>query len=234
MTYNIRSMRDDRAALARVIRGCQPDVACIQEAPRFLRSRSLCVQLARSSGLEIVTGGRAAGAMLLLVNRRIQVEHRLNVRLQKTFGLHQRGLALAVLEVQGTRFGIASMHLSLNDTERTRQVGEVHDYLQRLGVPNLVLAGDVNESPSGPNWRALTAKLTDAHAAAPWGGEFTSTAVAPRRRIDGVFVSSTIQVVRCGVPEQLPGIAESDLVRATDHLPVVADLLLPASSIRSS
>jgi endonuclease/exonuclease/phosphatase family metal-dependent hydrolase len=32
LSYNVRSMRDDRAALARVIRACAPDIVCVQEA----------------------------------------------------------------------------------------------------------------------------------------------------------------------------------------------------------
>jgi hypothetical protein len=39
--YNIRSMRDDEDALARVIRACAPDVVLVQEAPRFFRWRTL-------------------------------------------------------------------------------------------------------------------------------------------------------------------------------------------------
>ncbi|MFD0632519.1 endonuclease/exonuclease/phosphatase family protein [Catenulispora yoronensis] len=33
LSYNVRSLRDDRAALARVVRGCEPDVVCVQESP---------------------------------------------------------------------------------------------------------------------------------------------------------------------------------------------------------
>ncbi len=61
LTYNVRSMRDDRAAVARVIRSAEPDVVCVQEAPRFLRWRSTCAALARTSGLVVVGGGRPAG-----------------------------------------------------------------------------------------------------------------------------------------------------------------------------
>ncbi len=33
LSYNIRSMRDDTAALARVIAACEPDLVLLQEAP---------------------------------------------------------------------------------------------------------------------------------------------------------------------------------------------------------
>jgi endonuclease/exonuclease/phosphatase family metal-dependent hydrolase len=56
---------------------------------------------------------------------------------------------------------------------------------------------------------------------APWGGEFTNPARDPVRRIDGIFASSGIEVLRCGVP----GIPEAQY--ASDHLPVLAVLDVP-------
>jgi endonuclease/exonuclease/phosphatase family metal-dependent hydrolase len=148
--------------------------------------------------------------------------HREDVRLHRTAGLHQRGLAIAVLELGGARFAVASMHLSLEDVERMRQVDEVVSHLRRVDAPDTILAGDVNEPPDRLRWRALTGYLRDAHAVAPWGGAATFPAGSPHARIDGIFVSAGVRVVRCGVPPDLPG-----LEVASDHLPVVADLRLP-------
>ncbi|MCI0688879.1 MAG: endonuclease/exonuclease/phosphatase family protein [Sporichthyaceae bacterium] len=225
LSYNVRSMRDDRAALGRVIRACEPDVVCVQEAPRFLRWRSLCAQLARTSGLVVVTGGRSAGSMLLLADLRVRVLYTEDVQLRKLPKLHQRGLAMAVMEIQGARFGVASMHLSLDEAERDYQVAEVLAHLRRLSASELVLAGDVNEQPDGPRWQGLVGELTDAYVAGPWGGEFTFPARGPARRIDGIFVSSGIEVMRCGVPTELP-----ELDRASDHLPVLAELRIPTAA----
>jgi endonuclease/exonuclease/phosphatase family metal-dependent hydrolase len=227
MSYNVRSLRDDARGVADVIRACRADVVCVQEAPRFLRSRVKCAALAREAGLFVVTGGRSAGAMLLLGSMRTAVRHREDVLLEHTPGLYQRGLAMAVLEVDGARFGVASMHLSLDAAERMRQVGEVAGHVRRLDAAHVILAGDVNEPPDRLRWRALTGYLRDAYAVAPWGGEKTYPARAPRARIDGVFVSAGVHVVRCGVPEGVPG-----LTTASDHLPVVADLRLPRLSGR--
>src|SRR5262245_4126798 len=225
MSYNVRSMRDDGSAPGRIIRACDPDVVCVQEAPRFFRWRSLCAELARRSGLVVVTGGRPAGAMLLLAGLRVRVLYTEDVLLRKRPGLHQRGLAMAVLEIQGARFGVASMHLSLDDDERAHQVPEVLSHVHRLDATELVLAGDVNEQPHGLRWQGLVGDLTDAYIKAPWGGEFTVTAKSPNRRIDGIFVSAGVEVQRCGVPVHLP-----ELDRASDHLPVLADLRLPAAA----
>jgi len=224
MTYNVRSLREGRQRVAAVIRACAPDVVCIQEAPRFVRWRSKCAALARESHLVVVTGGRTAGATLLLAAVRTRVRRREDLLLTRTPGLHQRGLAMAVLEAGGARLGVASMHLGLSEAERERHLGEVLGHLHRLDAQQLVLAGDLNECPERPRWQALAARLRDAHAVAPSGGSPTFPARGPRHRIDGVFASGGVEVLRCGVPEDVPGLAE-----ASDHLPVVADLLVPGT-----
>jgi endonuclease/exonuclease/phosphatase family metal-dependent hydrolase len=231
LTYNVRSLRDDRHALARVIRACAPDLVCVQEAPRFLRWRSKCAALARTSGLFVVTGGRTAGAMLLLSSLRVRVLATRQVLLARTPGLHQRGLALASVEVGGARFGVASMHLSLDAAERLRQVDEVLSHLGGLGESHVVLAGDVNERPGEPGWRRLAAELQDGWAVAPAGGEFTSPASGPVQRIDGVFASAGVRVVGCGVPDLDSGVTATagDVVAASDHCPVLAVLQVPGA-----
>jgi endonuclease/exonuclease/phosphatase family metal-dependent hydrolase len=40
LTWNVRSLRDDVEAIGEVVRGCEPDVVAVQEAPRFARWRS--------------------------------------------------------------------------------------------------------------------------------------------------------------------------------------------------
>ena len=73
LTYNVRSLRDDAAAVAAVVRACDPDVVFLQEAPRFCRWRSKLAKLARECGLLYVTGGRTTGGVALLANLRVDV-----------------------------------------------------------------------------------------------------------------------------------------------------------------
>jgi endonuclease/exonuclease/phosphatase family metal-dependent hydrolase len=217
LAYNVRSLRDDPAAAARVIAACAADVVCVQEAPRFARWRSKCAALARRSGLVVITGGRPAGAMLLLGALRTSVVATRDVRLTKKRGLHQRGLAIAVLDIAGARYTVASMHLDLEVAERRRHVDEVFEVLGEFPDP-LVLAGDVNETPDGPAWGALAARLQDAFAVAGEGSGDTYSARRPHKRIDGIFVDPRLQVGWCRVPD-VPG-----REAATDHLPVLAEV----------
>src|SRR5439155_27089952 len=60
LSYNVHGQRDDRAALAAVVRGLAPDVAVIQEAPRRLRWRTRCADLARRLDLVHAGGGAPA------------------------------------------------------------------------------------------------------------------------------------------------------------------------------
>lgn len=228
LSYNIRSMRDDRAALARVIRACAPDLVLIQEAPRFFRWRKAAERLARSAGLVYVTGGGTTAGPMILSTLRAHVERTEDILLPRTPGLHQRGFATAVVRLGGVRLGVLSCHLSLADRERYEQAGLLLERVAALEVPYTVAGGDLNDRPEGRSFRRVAGALTDAWAAKPWGGEFTSTPREPHQRIDAVFTSDGVEVLGCGVPYGLPGVRAEDLLAASDHLPVLAALRVPA------
>ncbi|MFE1880625.1 endonuclease/exonuclease/phosphatase family protein [Streptomyces diastatochromogenes] len=228
--YNIRSLRDDTDALARVITACAPDLVLVQEAPRFFRWRKKLARLAAASGQVILTGGATAAGPAILCNLRATVERTEDVLLPLTPGLHRRGLATAVVRFGRARLGVISCHLSLQKDERYEQAGMLLDRLAHLGVEHAVAGGDLNERPDGPSFRHLAAALQDCRTTAPWGGEFTSTPANPHQRIDAVFATKGIEVLGCGVPLNQPGITEADLRAATDHLPVLAALRVPATA----
>ncbi|MEU6170628.1 endonuclease/exonuclease/phosphatase family protein [Streptantibioticus parmotrematis] len=227
LSYNVRSLRDDHDALVRVIRACAPDVVCVQEAPRFFRWRKKAVRLARESGLVTVTGGATASGPMILASLRARVLRTEDVLLPRTPGLHQRGFATAVLGFGAARLDVVSCHLSVNAAERYEQAGLL---LERVATSDdaaaTVVGGDFNARPGSPAFDRIAAELRDAWAVRGWGGEYTSRPGDPVQRIDAVFVGKGVEVLGCGVPRGLPGVTESDLRAATDHLPVLAALRL--------
>lgn len=217
LTYNVRSLRDDRDAVARVVRGCAPDVVCVQEAPRFLRWRSKRAALARLSGLVVGTADRPGGLMVM-TSLRTRVLDTSFTLLPKAPRLHQRAVCAALVEVDGARWAVASVHLSLDDAERVAHLPALWSALGRWDAP-LVVAGDVNERPGGPVWSELATRLQDAYAVAPSGPGDTYSSTRPHKRIDGVFVDERATVVECRAVGDVPGV---DV--ASDHLPVLAVL----------
>ncbi|MFD9126645.1 endonuclease/exonuclease/phosphatase family protein [Kitasatospora sp. NPDC059571] len=230
LSYNIRSLRDDRDALVRVIRACAPDIVCIQESPRYWKPLKQAARLAHRTGTVILSGGgRIAAGPLLLGRLRCEVLATRDRLLPKTRGLHARGFATAVLRIgRAAPLTVTSCHLSLDPAERLSQFELLPGQFDEgeLGL----IAGDFNEHPDGPGWQGLAARYRDAHTAAPWGGTFTSEPARPHQRIDAVFTTPGIEVLGCGVPQGLPGLDPADLLAATDHLPVLAVLRVPAAS----
>ena len=170
----------------------------------------------------MIGGGFPAG-LLLLGGSRTKVVYLESRWLSPVPRYLQRGLTIAVVEVSGVRVAVANMHLDLYPAGRRRHIREILARVERVqrqyGCP-VVLAGDVNEGPGGPTWRALVRRFQDAYAAAPCGGAATLPAARPRARIDGIFASADVGVCGCGVPD-IPGTAQ-----ASDHRPVLADLAL--------
>jgi endonuclease/exonuclease/phosphatase family metal-dependent hydrolase len=222
LTYNVRSMRDDRAALARVIRSAEADVVVVQESPRFARWRSLCAELARTSNMVVVSGGRPAGSNLILSTLGVNVVATHDVLFSKQSGRHQRGTAIALLEYRGSQFAVAGVHLSLDAAERARHLGELDAALARLvpaEVP-VIVAGDINDQPGSAVWSTLASTRLDVLAAS--GHPHTTPAEAPTKTIDAIFVDRRIAVTGARV------LGGPDTLVATDHLPVLAELQLPA------
>jgi endonuclease/exonuclease/phosphatase family metal-dependent hydrolase len=218
LTYNVRSLRDDADAVARIIRACEPDVVAVQEAPRFLRWRSKRAALARKSGLVVATANRPGGLMVMTSIRAKLLDTGFAL-LPKTPKLHQRAVCSALVELDGVRWSVSSIHLSLDDDERWEHMDPLWDGVRRWDAP-VVVAGDVNErARDGRAWAALAAELQDAYAVAPDGPSETYSARNPHKRIDGIFADKRIEVVSCRAVQDVTG-----LDVASDHLPVLAVL----------
>ncbi|WP_162795570.1 endonuclease/exonuclease/phosphatase family protein, partial [Nonomuraea lactucae] len=177
---------------------------------------------AAACGMRVAAGSRLTG-VAVLAGPRVRVVHGESHLLRFYAGLQPRGLAIAVVEVDGARLAVGSTHLDLNDAARVRHAGEAMELMRRASAgfgAATVLGGDFNERPHQPAWRYLADQLVDCYPAAPVGDGFTFTARNPRARIDAVFAARGTRVVSCGGADA----PTADLAGASDHLPVVAEL----------
>lgn len=228
-SYNLRDLRDDRDAAAAVVRRLSPDVLCLQEVPRRLLAARRVAAFARECGMQWRGPHRGSGGTTILTSSRMVVHDIRHERLPVPFLQRTRGYAVARVAVpRHHELAVASIHLGLDERERLRHLDQVLGALEAIAAPGpdgpptagALLAGDLNEGPGGPVRRAL-----DHH-----GLRLVSTsgptfpAARPRVLIDVVLASADVTVRAVSAT----GLDRADVVAASDHLPVWADLDLPA------
>ncbi|TDC51268.1 endonuclease [Jiangella ureilytica] len=216
VSYNVHGLRDDGTAVARVLRDLDPDVAFVQELPKYLLWRGRAASFARRADLLYAAGGGTTGGTALFTAVRVDLREVQEHRLRRTPGLTRRGLVLARLEKDGVVFGAGSLHLGLDAGERARHLTDITGLVNRLSLSAMVLGGDVNEVSTAPTWTRLASQYTDAGANDPTP---TFPVAQPQHRIDGLFVrGADVTAYRV--------VDTPDARVASDHFPVVADLTL--------
>jgi endonuclease/exonuclease/phosphatase family metal-dependent hydrolase len=217
VSYNVHSLRDDRRALATVVRDLDPDVLIVQEAPRRLRWRTRCAELASDFAMVYATGGLPSLGNLILTSHRVRVYDTWALRYPLVPGRHMRGAAFARCAVGRAPFVVVGTHLATDAAERPGQARELRKALVNADAP-VVLGGDLNEEPGGPSRRLIAEGLAEAA-----GGNTTPTypVHAPERRIDALLVDPAVEVTGYRVADTPAA------HRASDHFPVVAELILP-------
>lgn len=222
LSYDVRGLRGDPAAVVGVIRASRADVVLLQQAPTSTRWRSRCAALAREAELLVVGGDRKAAGNLVLSRVRNKVLGVISTPLPGSWR-RRAGMVLAVLEVSGSRVVVISTRFGLDTTQRSRQADALISQIGGLG-DQVVCGIAVNDDPGTSAWNTVAARLRDAYSVVPEGGGATFPAFAPNRRIDAIFVSEAVTVLAAGVPHGLPAAAA-----ASDHLPVLAQLMLGPS-----
>ncbi|MEV1287896.1 endonuclease/exonuclease/phosphatase family protein [Micromonospora sp. NPDC049679] len=223
LSYNVHSRRDDLDALAGVVRDLRPDVMIVQEAPRRFRWRQKCASLADSFGMVVAAGGLPSLGNLLLTTLRVRVGDTWCLRYPLTPGRHLRGAAFARCAVGPAAFVVAGSHLSTDPTERPAQAALLKQTMAEVRVP-LIVGADLNENSGGAAWRTIADGLTDTAIAADRADRLTFSCANPRDRIDALFVDRRIKVLDYDVVDT------PQARRASDHFPVLADLLVPSSA----
>jgi len=191
-------------------------VLIVQEAPRRLRWRTKCAQLAHSFGLYHAAGGLPSLGNLIMTSMRVRVVDSWCLQYPLIAGRHMRGAAFARCTVPGASpFVVAGSHLSTYDGERPGQAGLLLPALGAAAGP-VILGIDLNETDSGDSWKLLATDLVDIGRD---GGD-TFPAASPDRRIDAILTDPRIALERFEV------VSTPKALLASDHLPLVADLLI--------
>jgi endonuclease/exonuclease/phosphatase family metal-dependent hydrolase len=214
-SYNLRDLKDDADAAARVVRAINPDVLCLQEVPRHLLAGYRIAWFAARCGLYWSGGHRGSGGTTVMSGLRLNAANVRPRSLKVPALQRERGYAATYVRVPGHQsIGVASIHLSLNAAERAAHAATLLSDLPEDQA--LVVAGDLNEGIDGDAATAIAARLRTVSDDRP-----TFPAGNPRHRLDVIFASPTLPVIRSGSTAEP---VRADLVAATDHLPVWVDL----------
>jgi len=241
MTYNIRSCRGsdgrlDLDRVAEVIASFDPHLVGLQEVDRG-RSRSRgCDQaaaLADRLGMAVrfactidrggeLTGNATLTRLPVLAWREVRLPHSGRGFMSEPRCALVARLAWPAAAGSGPARPLAfvNTHLSTIRREQPAQVTALSCALD--GEEDAVVVGDLNCTPRSGNYRTLCARLRAASR-----GARTWPALLPFMQLDHILFRGRLEVVRGGVW------ANRLARRASDHLPVVAELAAraPAGTI---
>lgn len=189
-------------------------MVCASEVPgRFALSR-----LARRSNLSVVTRrGKRGWASAILASHDVHVRTRGVIDLPASDGVPDRVATTAILAAGGIRLAVVSVQLGLRPEVREQHAHLLERAMASIDAPT-VLAGDLNETPSGVVATRFAEVLEDAFAVAGEGRGETYPNPDPSARRDLVYVDRRLAVQRCWVPSISP------ISVASHHRPVVVEL----------
>lgn len=235
MSYNIAAGHGDLAAIEDVIRAAAPDIVGLQEVDVHWSTRSRFEDQAALLGtrlgmhvrfgpiyrLPATDSGPEREFGLAILSRRPIVEFhnheitRLSTQPGDTVPRSMPGFIEARVEVNGIRVRVFNTHLDYRADPRVR-IRQVSDMLAVMDNADgaTILTGDLNAPPHAAELAPLLTRLRDAWQEGDTG--WTYPADEPARRIDYVLLSDHFTVRSARV---MPS-------TASDHRPVVADLLL--------
>lgn len=219
VAYNIHSSRDDLNALAAVVRGLNPDILIMQEGPRRFRWRTKAAALAHSFHMVYATGGLPSLGNVIMTSLKVRVRETWEVRFPLKPGRHMRGAAFARCEAGGAAFTVVGTHLSTDDEERPSQAELLRQAVSGIEGP-VILGGDLNDIPGSASWALAHAGLVDVGDRMGFGDVCTFPCRGADRRLDTIAVTDQIGL-------EAYQVETGELThRASDHFPVVADLVL--------
>ncbi len=240
MSYNIQYGNEGLDSVIAVINAEKPDIVGLQEVDVHWQARSAFANqaelLAKGTGMEFRFARiyqlpnddpskpvREFGVAVLsrypiksFTNHNIT---RLSTQDSTPVPAPLPGFLEAVIDVDGTPVRVLNVHLDFrrDPAVRRQQVGDMLAAMSTSDVPTLMF-GDMNARPDAPELEPLFQRVADSW---PYkqGPGLTGPARNPAGKIDYVLISDAFRVSRTWVPK----------VYASDHFPVVAELVLTRS-----
>lgn len=238
MTYNVHGcvgtdgVRDE-SRIAEVIAAQDPDVVALQELD-VERKRSSGVHQARELAEKLKMEFHFHPALTQLSEQYGDaVLSRLPMKLLRTgplptsnsrLAFEPRGALMVELALNSHSLRLLNTHLGLSWSERLAQVNALfgpewmEDHLQG---PPLIFCGDFNAIPGSRVYRFIARKMKDAQR---WTlrsrPRSTFPSAWPVTRLDYIFTNSRLTVKKVNVPNN------KQTQVASDHLPLVADLII--------
>lgn len=219
-SYNLRGLKDDADAAARVVRALAPDVLLLQEVPRYPASSYAIAAFARRCDLLWSGRTRLVSGTGMMTGLRVTATDSQDRPL--AVGLRENPRSYTVARVrlpEGPTATVVSIHLPLVEEQRVRHTRTV--LAEITADPTLppdeplVVGGDLNEGRDGTAWGTLAAELSEVSDDRP-----TFPAHQAHRHIDAIFARGHRDATP-GDPVLLEGMP---LAEASDHLPVWVDL----------
>ena len=240
MSYNIQYGNEGLDSVIAVINAEKPDIVGLQELDVHWDQRSRFVNqaelLAKGTGMsyrfariyqipnaEPSKPPREFGVGILsrypITSFTNHVITRLSTQEENPVPKPLPGFLDATLDVNGTPVRVLNVHLDFRRDPAVRRM-QVADMLKAMGevaTPTLMF-GDMNARPDAPELEPLFARLRDSWPYSQGPG-LTGPARNPGGKIDYVLMSEDFKAVKTWVPK----------VYASDHFPVVAELVLSPS-----
>ena len=238
MTYNVHSCigMDGRLSprrIAKVIATYDPDVIALQELdvrrPRtkkmdqaHLIARELEMEFHFHPAIKIEE--EEYGDAILSRYPSQLVKAGMYPKIPKFQGLEPRGALWVEISVNGQKIQLINTHIGLRIIERQIQINHLlsEEWLTHFNCkPPTIICGDFNTTPRSPlyrkiatNWRDVQTYNNNGRPKNTWFPHY------PVGRIDHIFVSPEMRVLKTDVPRT------TLTKRASDHLPLIADLEL--------
>ncbi len=225
MTYNVEFAYEGEERLAQTVAKLDPDVLFVQES---------IAPVDRLHPVEAIQRGLphhfVAKSFDLTIFSRFPIQELAPVEVP---GLpRRRWFQRAAIQVNGKTVQLMNVHFAAEhleqysgwaklgrmiDVDRFRLIQSqlVTSIVPKIDGP-LIVAGDMNQQPTGPGYRELRAHLRDAFALSGRGYGWTLTTHIPTKRVDYIWLGAGLECVGADVPN----------VDASDHRPLMTWLRL--------